>query len=149
MLLNFLHFHFCRSHGGKRLLWLSSWEFPLLLSAVLWPSMMDIGVYPPCLMCIVDCNNQFFFSARKCWLFFPSLFRGNTSHCFAHCSCGYLPANLIQAQRDYFGAHTYALLSQPTVFVHTNWTGHGGNTSASTYNAWRNYCVYGYAILFV
>jgi 6-phosphogluconate dehydrogenase len=46
-----------------------------------------------------------------------------------------LPANLIQAQRDYFGAHTYELLSKPGVFVHTNWTGHGGNVSASTYSA--------------
>ena len=46
-----------------------------------------------------------------------------------------LPANLIQAQRDYFGAHTYELLSQPGKFVHTNWTGRGGNVSSSTYNA--------------
>ncbi|CAB3986575.1 6-phosphogluconate dehydrogenase, decarboxylating-like [Paramuricea clavata] len=46
-----------------------------------------------------------------------------------------LPANLIQAQRDYFGAHTYELLSTPGKFVHTNWTGHGGNVSSSTYNA--------------
>ena len=46
-----------------------------------------------------------------------------------------LPANLIQAQRDYFGAHTYELLSDPGKFVHTNWTGHGGNVSASTYSA--------------
>ncbi|CAH1395045.1 unnamed protein product [Nezara viridula] len=46
-----------------------------------------------------------------------------------------LPANLIQAQRDYFGAHTYELLSQPGKFIHTNWTGHGGNVSASTYEA--------------
>ncbi|XP_065225212.1 6-phosphogluconate dehydrogenase, decarboxylating [Planococcus citri] len=46
-----------------------------------------------------------------------------------------LPANLLQAQRDYFGAHTYELLSQPGRFVHTNWTGHGGNVSASTYQA--------------
>uniref|UniRef100_UPI00358FD62C 6-phosphogluconate dehydrogenase, decarboxylating isoform X2 n=1 Tax=Myxine glutinosa TaxID=7769 RepID=UPI00358FD62C len=46
-----------------------------------------------------------------------------------------LPANLIQAQRDYFGAHTYELLSNPGVFVHTNWTGHGGNISSSSYNA--------------
>ncbi|XP_049885938.1 6-phosphogluconate dehydrogenase, decarboxylating [Pectinophora gossypiella] len=45
-----------------------------------------------------------------------------------------LPANLLQAQRDYFGAHTYELLSKPGTFVHTNWTGHGGNISASTYN---------------
>lgn len=46
---------------------------------------------------------------------------------------GRLPANLLQAQRDYFGAHTYELLGKEGVFVHTNWTGHGGNVSASTY----------------
>nr|CAD7426715.1 unnamed protein product [Timema monikensis] len=46
-----------------------------------------------------------------------------------------LPANLIQAQRDYFGAHTYELLNSPGKYVHTNWTGHGGNVSASTYQA--------------
>ncbi|CAK1588369.1 unnamed protein product [Parnassius mnemosyne] len=45
-----------------------------------------------------------------------------------------LPANLLQAQRDYFGAHTYELLNKPGEFRHTNWTGHGGNVSASTYN---------------
>uniref|UniRef100_A0A7M4E8E6 6-phosphogluconate dehydrogenase, decarboxylating n=1 Tax=Crocodylus porosus TaxID=8502 RepID=A0A7M4E8E6_CROPO len=45
-----------------------------------------------------------------------------------------LPANLIQAQRDYFGAHTYELLSKPGEFIHTNWTGHGGNVSSSSYN---------------
>ncbi|XP_034029159.1 6-phosphogluconate dehydrogenase, decarboxylating [Thalassophryne amazonica] len=45
-----------------------------------------------------------------------------------------LPANLIQAQRDYFGAHTYELLSNPGHFIHTNWTGHGGNVSSSSYN---------------
>jgi len=46
-----------------------------------------------------------------------------------------LPANMLQAQRDYFGAHTYELLGQEGKFVHTNWTGHGGNVSASTYDA--------------
>ncbi|KAG7212736.1 hypothetical protein KM043_013003 [Ampulex compressa] len=46
-----------------------------------------------------------------------------------------LPANLLQAQRDYFGAHTYELLDHEGKFVHTNWTGHGGNVSASTYDA--------------
>ncbi|CAO3608930.1 unnamed protein product [Mucor fragilis] len=46
-----------------------------------------------------------------------------------------LPANLLQAQRDYFGAHTYELLSNPGKHVHTNWTGKGGNVSASTYDA--------------
>ncbi|MDR1575133.1 MAG: decarboxylating NADP(+)-dependent phosphogluconate dehydrogenase [Treponema sp.] len=45
-----------------------------------------------------------------------------------------LPANLLQAQRDYFGAHTYERLDRPRgEFFHTNWTGHGGSTSASTY----------------
>jgi len=47
-----------------------------------------------------------------------------------------LPANLLQAQRDYFGAHTYERLDkQRGEFFHTNWTGHGGLTSASTYTA--------------
>ena len=47
-----------------------------------------------------------------------------------------LPANLLQAQRDYFGAHTYERLDSPRgKFFHTNWTGEGGSTSASTYNA--------------
>ncbi|MGQ9589059.1 MAG: decarboxylating NADP(+)-dependent phosphogluconate dehydrogenase [Planctomycetota bacterium] len=46
-----------------------------------------------------------------------------------------LPANLIQAQRDYFGAHTYERVDRPRgQFFHTNWTGRGGTTSASTYN---------------
>ena len=46
-----------------------------------------------------------------------------------------LPANLLQAQRDYFGAHTYERLDAPRgQFFHTNWTGHGGSTSASTYS---------------
>ena len=45
-----------------------------------------------------------------------------------------LPANLLQAQRDYFGAHTYERLDKPRgEFFHTNWTGTGGDTSASTY----------------
>lgn len=45
-----------------------------------------------------------------------------------------LPANLLQAQRDYFGAHTYERTDkQRSEFFHTNWTGHGGTTAASTY----------------
>ena len=47
-----------------------------------------------------------------------------------------LPANLLQAQRDYFGAHTYERIDQPRgQFFHTNWTGHGGDTASSVYNA--------------
>jgi 6-phosphogluconate dehydrogenase len=47
-----------------------------------------------------------------------------------------LPANLLQAQRDYFGAHTYERTDKPRgEFFHTNWTGHGGTTSSSSYNA--------------
>ncbi|HKM42908.1 MAG TPA: decarboxylating NADP(+)-dependent phosphogluconate dehydrogenase [Limnochordia bacterium] len=47
-----------------------------------------------------------------------------------------LPANLLQAQRDYFGAHTYERIDKPRgEFFHTNWTGQGGSTAASTYNA--------------
>ena len=45
-----------------------------------------------------------------------------------------LPANLLQAQRDYFGAHTYERVDKPRgEFFHTNWTGHGGVTASSTY----------------
>jgi 6-phosphogluconate dehydrogenase len=47
-----------------------------------------------------------------------------------------LPANLLQAQRDFFGAHTYERVDKPRgEFFHTNWTGHGGRVSSSTYNA--------------
>ena len=46
-----------------------------------------------------------------------------------------LPANLLQAQRDYFGAHTYERIDRPRgEFFHTNWTGKGGTTASSTYN---------------
>jgi 6-phosphogluconate dehydrogenase len=45
-----------------------------------------------------------------------------------------LPANLVQAQRDYFGAHTYERTDKPRgEFFHTNWTGHGGRVSSTTY----------------
>jgi len=47
-----------------------------------------------------------------------------------------LPANLLQAQRDYFGAHTYERIDSPRgQFFHTNWTGHGGITSSTPYDA--------------
>jgi len=47
-----------------------------------------------------------------------------------------LPANLIQAQRDFFGAHTYERVDKPRgEFFHTDWTGHGGTTSSTAYNA--------------
>jgi 6-phosphogluconate dehydrogenase len=46
-----------------------------------------------------------------------------------------LPANLLQAQRDFFGAHTYERLDKPRgEFFHTNWTGHGGTTTSRSYN---------------
>ncbi|MDP9011574.1 MAG: decarboxylating NADP(+)-dependent phosphogluconate dehydrogenase [Pseudomonadota bacterium] len=47
-----------------------------------------------------------------------------------------LPANLLQAQRDYFGAHTYERVDKPRgQFFHTDWTGHGGSVASSSYNA--------------
>jgi 6-phosphogluconate dehydrogenase len=47
-----------------------------------------------------------------------------------------LPANLLQAQRDFFGAHTYERVDKPRgQFFHTNWTGRGGRTASGTYNA--------------
>ncbi len=49
---------------------------------------------------------------------------------------GLLPANLLQAQRDFFGAHTYERVDKPRgKFFHTNWTGTGGNVTSSSYNA--------------
>ena len=46
-----------------------------------------------------------------------------------------LPANMLQAQRDYFGAHTYERIDKPRgEFFHTNWTGRGGDTASSTYS---------------
>ena len=48
--------------------------------------------------------------------------------------CEKLSANLLQAQRDYFGAHTYERLDKPRgEFFHTNWTGRGGTTASTTY----------------
>jgi len=50
--------------------------------------------------------------------------------------CERLPANLLQAQRDYFGAHTYERTDAPRgQFFHTNWTGEGGDTASTAYNA--------------
>jgi 6-phosphogluconate dehydrogenase len=47
-----------------------------------------------------------------------------------------LPANLLQAQRDFFGAHTYERVDQPRgKFFHTDWTGHGGATTSNSYSA--------------
>jgi 6-phosphogluconate dehydrogenase len=47
-----------------------------------------------------------------------------------------LPANLLQAQRDFFGAHTYERIDKPRgEFFHTNWTGRGGRVASSTYSA--------------
>ncbi len=47
-----------------------------------------------------------------------------------------LPANLLQAQRDFFGAHTYERVDQPRgQFFHTDWTGHGGATTSRSYSA--------------
>ena len=46
-----------------------------------------------------------------------------------------LPANRLQAQRDFFGAHTYERVDKPRgQFFHTNWTGHGGDTASTAYN---------------
>ena len=51
-------------------------------------------------------------------------------------TCENLPANLLQAQRDYFGAHTYERVDAPRgKFFHTNWSGHDGDTTSRNYNA--------------
>ena len=68
---------------------------------------------------------------------------GVTTPCFSTALTFYdgyrtarLPANLLQAQRDFFGAHTYERADKPRgQFFHTNWTGTGGKVSSGSYNA--------------
>jgi len=68
-----------------------------------------------------------------CGLPTPSLSAG--LHYFDGYTTENLPANLLQAMRDYFGAHTYERTDKPRgEFFHTNWTGAGGSTSSTTYN---------------
>ncbi len=70
-----------------------------------------------------------------------AVLNGIPAPAFASALCYYdgyrserLPANLLQAQRDYFGAHTYERIDKARgEFFHTNWTGQGGSTSASAY----------------
>ncbi len=48
----------------------------------------------------------------------------------------WLPANLVQAQRDFFGAHTYERVDQPRgQFFHTDWSGSGGSVTSTSYKA--------------
>ena len=50
------------------------------------------------------------------------------------CRAARLPANLLQAQRDYFGAHTYQRIDRPRgEYFHTNWTGHGGDVTSTVW----------------
>jgi 6-phosphogluconate dehydrogenase len=63
----------------------------------------------------------------------PSMAAGLTF--FDGYTCANSPANLLQAQRDYFGAHTYERIDRPRgEFFHTNWTGRGGDTASTTYS---------------
>ena len=72
-----------------------------------------------------------------------AMLNGISTPCFASAlsyydgyRCERLPANLLQAQRDYFGAHSYERVDAPRgTFFHTNWTGDGNDTTAGTYNA--------------
>ena len=64
----------------------------------------------------------------------PAPALGSALNYFDGYTCEFLPANLLQAQRDYFGAHTYERLDAPRgQFFHTNWTGRGGDTASSSY----------------
>lgn len=82
-------------------------------------------------------------TAQESWrrVVATALMNGIPVPAFATALCYYdgyrserLPANLLQAQRDYFGAHTYERIDRPRgEFFHTNWTGKGGNTASSTY----------------
>lgn len=71
--------------------------------------------------------------ATKCGIPIPTL--STALSFFDGYRTAHLPANLLQAQRDFFGAHTYERTDQPRgKFFHTNWTGKGGDVSSSTYN---------------
>ncbi len=60
----------------------------------------------------------------------------STALAYHGCRTARLPANLLQAQRDLFGAHTYERIDKPRgEFFHTKWTGRGGRVSSSTYDA--------------
>lgn len=63
------------------------------------------------------------------------MFGGEMGETLPQMTDRFLCDSISQAQRDYFGAHTYELLSNPGHFVHTNWTGHGGSVSSTTYQA--------------
>lgn len=92
-----------------------------------------------------DFFKQAIVSAEKGWRHTVALsaLHGIPTPCFSTALAffdGYrsarLPANLLQAQRDFFGAHTYERIDQPRgKFFHTNWTGTGGDVSSSTYVA--------------
>ncbi len=66
---------------------------------------------------------------------FPSLALAHGLTFFDGYRTGQLPANFIQAQRDFFGAHTYERVDQPRgKFFHTDWTGSGGKVTSGSYN---------------
>jgi 6-phosphogluconate dehydrogenase len=74
-------------------------------------------------------------AAHSCLAGVPMPALGSSLSFFDSLTTASLPANMIQAQRDFFGAHTYERVDQPRgQFFHTNWTGSGGNITASSYN---------------
>jgi len=81
----------------------------------------------------IDSYREILALSILCGLPTPSLSAG--LHYFDGYTTEHLPANLLQAMRDYFGAHTYERTDKPRgEFFHTNWTGTGGSTSSTTYN---------------
>ncbi|XP_043532169.1 6-phosphogluconate dehydrogenase, decarboxylating [Chiloscyllium plagiosum] len=135
-------FNWCLNYGGIALMWRGG----CIIRSVFLGKIKDAFDANPDLQNLL--LDQFFMKAvqncQESWRHVVStgVRMGIPMPCFSTALSFYdgyrhkmLPANLIQAQRDYFGAHTYELLCQPGKFIHTNWTGHGGNVSSSSYNA--------------
>ena len=93
------------------------------------PAEVRLALSCGCTMITLDCSEHIHSEAAA----MPAI--SSALSYFDGYTCPRLPANLLQAQRDYFGAHTYERTDSPRgQFFHTNWTGHGGSTAASTYS---------------
>ena len=97
------------------------------------PNLMLAPYFRDRLQSLIPAWRNVVVEALRCGLPVPALCAG--LNYFDGYTSALLPANLLQAQRDYFGAHTYERLDAPRgQFFHTNWTGKGGRTTSTTYN---------------
>jgi 6-phosphogluconate dehydrogenase len=100
------------------------------------PSLVNLLMDPFFIKSIKDCEPGWRRTvARGVEMGLPLPALGSALSFFDGYRCERLPANLLQAQRDYFGAHTYERVDRPRgEFFHTDWTGRGGDAASTTYN---------------